>query len=440
MPTAMTYFAVGSSVVLQNLVNASKYNGLRGTVQSVIDTKTLRQNVLVNGVHLSVKPANMKMFNNDVMSMSIKELVAELTDYNIPTDTIKDKQSLQEAVIAARKDGWVRSTKVTASKSPPPPPPAAAAAAAAVSTAASPAASGECHVGNLSSGYKRAAPSSKNKPSSKKTKSSDASTQKSLPELALAKKWDENMNVKGYYMSEKLDGMRCLWDGTNLYSRNHNLIHAPGFFTTNLPKGIALDGELFVGRGEFQECMSIVKQTKPDEHDWKRVTFCVFDAPICEGDFDTRLKAARDALSNTDTSIAKVLPQIECRGKAHVLEEFARIRKQNGEGIILRKANAPYRKGRTSDLLKYKEFLDAEARVIGYQDGKGKHSGRMGALICEMIDSSGAEFKVGTGFSDDEREWDQCPSIGSLITYRYFELTDDGKPRHPTFVRVRPSE
>ena len=64
MPTAMSYFAVGSSVVLQNLVNASKYNGLRGTVQSVIDTKTLRQNVLVNGVQLSVKPANMKMFND----------------------------------------------------------------------------------------------------------------------------------------------------------------------------------------------------------------------------------------------------------------------------------------------------------------------------------------------------------------------------------------
>ena len=126
MPTAMSYFAVGSSVVLQNLVNASKYNGLRGTVQSVIDTKSLRQNVLVNGVHLSVKPANMKMFNDDVMAMSIKELVAELKDYNIPTDTIKDKQSLQEAVIAARKDGWIRpSTKVTASKSPPPSPPAA---------------------------------------------------------------------------------------------------------------------------------------------------------------------------------------------------------------------------------------------------------------------------------------------------------------------------
>lgn len=217
------------------------------------------------------------MVNDDVMTMSIKELVAELTDYNISTDTIKDKQSLQEAVIAARKDGWVRPlTKVTGSKSPP-------AAAAAASSAASPAVSKECHVGNFSSGYKRTASSSKSEPSSKKTKSSDASTQKSLPELALAKKWDENMNVKGYYMSEKMDGMRCLWDGKNLYSRNHNLIHAPEFFTQNLPKGFALDGELFVGRGEFQECMSIVKQTKPDVNDWKRVTFYVFDAPTCDG-------------------------------------------------------------------------------------------------------------------------------------------------------------
>ncbi|KAK1733071.1 DNA ligase [Skeletonema marinoi] len=446
MPTAISFFPVGSSVTLQNLVNAAHYNGLCGTVQSGADPQSSRQEVAidVDGEKkvLAIKPANLRPFNDDVLSMSIKELLSELADYNISTDTMKDKRSLQEAVIAARKDGWRRPTKRKSVLKTPPPPPAAAASAAASS-----AASDECDIGKFSSGNnsgkkRTASDASDSKPSKKAKVNASDTHQGSLPELALAKKWDESMNVKGYYLSEKLDGMRCLWDGLgNLYSRNHNIIHAPSYFTQALPTGIALDGELFVGRGEFQECMSIVKQTKPDEQDWRRVTFFCFDAPSIAGGFDTRLQAVKDALAaNTDTSIARVLPQIECRGKDHLLEEFARVRNQNGEGIVLRKVNVPYRGKRTSDLLKYKEFMDAEATVVGYQDGKGKHSGRMGALICQMLDTVRAEFKVGSGFSDDEREWENTPSIGSTITYRYYELTNDGKPRHPVFVRVRPNE
>lgn len=394
---------------------------------------------------LAVKPVNLRPsnVNDDVLSLSIKELLSELAEYNISTATMKDKQSLQDAVIAARKDGWMRPMK--SSSAPKTPPPSMDTASAAAPSAAS----DECHVGNFSTGYnsskkRSASDASSDSKSSKKAKASASNSHQdpdSLPELALAKKWDESIDVKGYYMSEKLDGMRCLWDGHgNLYSRNHNIIYAPSYFTQALPTGIALDGELFLGRGEFQECMSIVKQTKPDERDWRRVTFCVFDAPAIAGDFDARLQAAKEALSNTDTSISRLVPQIECRGKDHLLEEFDRIREKNGEGVVLRKVNAQYRGKRTSDLLKYKQYMDAEAIVVGYQDGKGKHSGRMGALVCQMLDSDRIEFKVGSGFSDNDREWQNAPSIGSTITYRYYELTDDGKPRHPVFVRVRPHE
>lgn len=95
-------------------------------------------------------------------------------------------------------------------------------------------------------------------------------------------------------------------------------------------------------------------------------------------------------------------------------------------------------------MLKYKyknkEQLDAEAMVVGYQDGKGKHSGRMGALVCQMLDSDRTRFKVGSGFSDDEREWENAASSRNTITCRHYELTDDGKTRHPVFVRMRPHE
>lgn len=451
-------FPIGSTVILQNLINGASYNNLRGIVKSNLDPTTLRQNVFVVDVNkiVGVKPTNMKHCektlstdDDDVGSMSIKELKAELQSYNMSTESYFDKPSLIEAVMNARGEGWRRPISVSSgvalndkgdgvtSKF-------ASAASNANST--------------FSSGYqskKRSSTSTSdnnndnndnNKTSNKKKKKSSDN----LPvEVALAKTWNENTNVTGYYMSEKLDGMRCIWDGKgNIYSRNGNLIHAPSFFTNALPTGTVLDGELFLGRGEFQQCMSIAKQSSPNVNDWKLLTLVVFDAPLVRGDFETRLQAARDALlrAQVDTSIAKVLPHVKCRGKSHVLEELNRITSLNGEGVMLRNPTSEYKSGRTADLLKVKKFIDAEARVVGRVEGKGRNEGRLGALVCTSMieDLSSSEkkdqFKVGSGFSDYEREWENAPQLGSVITYRYFELTDAGKPRFPSFVRVRPSE
>ena len=82
--------------------------------------------------------------------------------------------------------------------------------------------------------------------------------------------------------------------------------------------------------------------------------------------------------------------------------------------------------------------------MVGRVEGKGRNEGRLGALVCTSMMEGSSEkkdqFKVGSGFSDYEREWENAPQLGSVITYRYFELTDAGKPRFPSFVRVRPSE
>ena len=98
---------------------------------------------------------------------------------------------------------------------------------------------------------------------------------------------------------------------------------------------------------------------------------------------------------------------------------------------MVRQPGSKYEIGRSSTLLKIKTFHDAEATVVAIQDGKGKHKGRMGALLVEMSD--GTQFSVGTGFSDKERE--NPPEIGALVTFRYQELTDGGVPRFPSFVR-----
>ena len=100
---------------------------------------------------------------------------------------------------------------------------------------------------------------------------------------------------------------------------------------------------------------------------------------------------------------------------------------------MLRQPGSRYESGRSSTLLKVKSFHDAEARVIEHQAGAGRHKGRLGALLVELDD--GTRFAVGTGFSDAERE--NPPAIGSVITFRYQELSDGGVPRFPSFVGVR---
>jgi len=450
-------FHIGASIIVQNL-NNDTYNGLRGIVQSEIDPTSLRHNVFLiqSKKTIALKPANLKHAvptqQDDILFMSIKELKSELQSYNISTDSYKDKESLIEGVRNARNEGWKRPTEVSTGKVPTASNDTKENAenvhngkASSSSYAASESAAASSENDNAySAGYqskKRSSTSttSDGKEDKKKTKGN-------LPcEVALAKSWNESTNPTGYYMSEKLDGMRCIWDGKgNLYSRNGNLIMAPLFFLNALPTGTVLDGELFLERGEFQQCMSIARQSKPDKNDWRSLTLVVFDAPMSKGDFETRLQAARDALAmhHVDASIAKVHSHVVCRGKNHVNEELERVTQLDGEGLMLRNPTAFYKGGRTSDLLKVKKMHDAEARVVGHEEGKGRNVGRLGALVCTMIGpgSDGKKFKVGSGFSVFEREYENCPSIGSIITYRYFELTDAGKPRFPVFVRVRPSE
>ena len=91
-----------------------------------------------------------------------------------------------------------------------------------------------------------------------------------------------------------------------------------------------------------------------------------------------------------------------------------------------------YEAGRSATLLKVKTFHDAEARVVGHEAGKGRHAGRLGALVLEMPD--GTRFNAGTGLSDDERR--SPPPIGALVTYRYQELSRDGVPRFPSYVGI----
>ena len=250
------------------------------------------------------------------------------------------------------------------------------------------------------------------------------------PPLLLAEAWDGVADPTGWLLSEKLDGVRAYWDGKLFVSRQGNLYHAPDWFVAGLPN-VPLDGELWLGRKAFQRTVSIVRRQDQSDH-WKQIRFVVFDAPKLEKGFEDRLTFVKESLAH-GPEYAQAHEHIKCHGVDHLRQELARLEALGAEGVMLRRPGSRYESGRSSTLLKVKSFYDSEARVVGHQEGAGRHKGRLGAVLVELED--GTRFAVGTGFSDAER--DNPPTIGSVITFRYQELSDGGVPRFPSFVGVR---
>ena len=251
------------------------------------------------------------------------------------------------------------------------------------------------------------------------------------PPLLLAERWDNAEDLSGWWMSEKLDGVRAYWDGKQFLSRQGNLFLAPDWFIERLPD-VPLDGELWIDRKRFQRTVSIVR--RQDRNDlWREVRFVVFDAPGCTGAFETRLEFLTDAFATVPPEYARVHEQARCRDVSHLREELARVEALGGEGLMLRQPESAYEVGRSLTLLKVKSFQDAEAVVVAHQAGAGRHKGRLGALLVQLAD--GTRFSVGTGFSDAERG--APPPLGATIRFRYQELSDGGVPRFPSYLGVR---
>lgn len=261
------------------------------------------------------------------------------------------------------------------------------------------------------------------------------------PPLLLAHKWDGVEDPKGWWVSEKLDGVRAWWNGEEFISRLGNTYHAPEWFKSILPKGVVLDGELWVGRGKFQQTISAVRKLIPTDQEWLDVTYVLFDAPLCPGTFEER-QAFLTTLFPTlrleggeGIGQVAVVEQTQCKGIGELKNLLAKVEKLGAEGLMLRQPGSLYEEGRSNSCLKVKTFVDDEAVVKGYTQGKGKHKGRVGAL---EVSWNGQEFEVGTGLKDKDRI--NPPAIGARVTFRYFELTQKGIPRFPVFIGARDYE
>ena len=329
--------------------------------------------------------------------------------------------------------------------------------------------------------------------------------------VMLAKPFDSlKHKVAGWLVSEKFDGQRAIWDGgvtrgkpkkdvpwantlkderyvdeqisTGLWSRYGNVIHAPDWWLDSLPNCL-LDGELYMERGAFQETRKIVSRLSGGEG-WKNIRFLVIDIPQRIALFQSGrinnpqfkkvihasecLKLFQGVPAGTFLMKDQVerinqtrLPPIEAEAREKMYDMLNDVVSAGGEGLILRQFDRIWAPKRVPYLLKVKPMHDAEATVVGYVWGKGKHAGRMGAMIVQWEDKV---FELGTGFTDDEREMynkssdlvghhyckgdETLPGTkandawsaymferGTSVTFRYVSLTDDGVPREARYWR-----
>jgi DNA ligase-1 len=195
-----------------------------------------------------------------------------------------------------------------------------------------------------------------------------------------------------------------------------------------------------MGRGMFQATMSVVRSQGMSDA-WKKVRYLVFDAPSHPGAFEDRLDAVKQLVKGAP--YAKAIRHYRCKGEGHMVNELEVIESRGGEGLMLRAPESEYEGRRSRTLLKVKTFHDSEARIVSYYPGKGKHKGVIGGFHVETLGDpalgirKGVKFKLGTGLTDAERK--HPPRVGSVITFRYQELSDSGTPRFASFVRVRKS-
>lgn len=267
------------------------------------------------------------------------------------------------------------------------------------------------------------------------------------PELMLANVYSSyahKAELPHYWVSEKYDGVRAYWDGKRFISRQGHSYNAPEWFIENLPD-FPLDGELWLGRGQFDRLSGIVRTKIPNDEEWAFVRFMIFDLPADGGDFDQRLNTLKTlkTLSRLKTLPAwiEVAKQWKVKSETDLLQQLDSFVAQGAEGLMLHDGRSLYSAQRSNDLIKLKPSRLSEAIVLSYVEGKGKYLGKMGALWVEarITNPEGVKttktFKIGSGFSDQDRE--NPPAIGSNIMFKYSGLTSKGVPRFAHYWHLR---
>lgn len=292
----------------------------------------------------------------------------------------------------------------------------------------------------------------------------------------LSKKLNISEPPIGWWASEKWDGIRALWDGEKMISRGSGAgkpkvyTYIPEWFKNVLPPGIPLDGEIWIGRGLFQKTsrLSTIKPGKSYtaeqiENIWAGdtdppVVFKVFDIPNDPRPFERRMaflqtivKDRKVCWNNLMYPGKKIFPiqfteQVKIKTMEQLVNLYTKLTSEGAEGIMLRAPGSPYQTKRSKYMLKYKIKEDAECILREYIPGDGKYIGMLGSLKCELMTDgkpNGVFTQIGTGLNDSQREnynnqnSAEFMPLGSVISFSYMEMTNEGVPRHPVYRGIR---
>ena len=253
------------------------------------------------------------------------------------------------------------------------------------------------------------------------------------PSIWLANSYQAHTDLRDFWVSEKFDGVRGYWNGQQLLTRGGTVLHPPAWFTQGWPN-TPFEGELWAGHGQFTTAVSVIQQTQAVDADWQKLRFMVFDLPKHTGTFTERISAYETLVATLGLMWVEAVPQTHVASAAMLKQLLHDKVSAGAEGLMLHRANAIYKSGRSNDQLKVKTHDDAEARVVGHMPGTGQFAGQTGALLVET--RQGQRFKLGTGLRSEDRQ--TPPAIGEWVTYRYRGLTDKGLPRFASFLRIQP--
>jgi len=203
------------------------------------------------------------------------------------------------------------------------------------------------------------------------------------------------IDLTGCAVAEKLDGIQARWNGQHLTTRTGNEIHAPAWWTEALPDRPVV-GELWAGRGSFQELQSIVCRSTPDDR-WRQVEFINF----------------------------ATVDQVAIESPEHFEAIYRNIVDHGGEGVVITDADGTQFKKKPVD--------DDDGQLIELVAGNGKYEGMVNGFVLK--NRSGQVIRISAGLTDDMRI--NPPAIGSIVRYRYNGLTKKGLPRHARFDGVR---
>ncbi len=269
----------------------------------------------------------------------------------------------------------------------------------------------------------------------------------------LAHKYNEDKADYPAFIQPKLDGVRCLFTAKGAFSRANNQFMnvehieqaLKPFFAKN-PTTV-LDGELYNHglKDDFEKIISLVKKKKPTDNDRAEaaelVQYHIYDvASMTIGTYTDRYLFILAEKSLKNKPCLQVIDNNLVLDFDDAIVMHKKNLKLGYEGSMYRTPSGKYKGTRSWDLMKFKDFHDAEATIVDFVAGKGKRTGTLGKFI--MQDDEGVEFGCppGKGYDYDalaEMLENAAQYVGQLATFTYFERTKAGSYRHPHYKCLR---